>query len=319
MWVKRFLSNLIVFILILPVFGSPAKPENLDVPEGIDHRIDPAISVVAWKDYDFENAAVDYSPQHDQFLVVFERDSGYGDVYARFVDGSDGSSLGSGVFRIANSSSWTESNPDVAYDPDADRFMVVYDEGTAGNRHVWGRLVHGSYQDSGDQFASPVVHGISATGEDEFDPAVAYNSDDSQYMVVFNYSELAVHARRLESGTWRADFIGDTFEIYSRGSGLFITPDITWSDKNAERFLVVLSYFYSAESKYVIRAVYLYDMHQSGSQLDGETCWMAPYNYGSNPITNNSTNPSAAYDPHSGTFYVVFEHAEGFNKNSIYG
>ena len=264
MCLNRIPINLILFVFLLPSFGFSAGPEKPGNPEGSDQRIDPPINSIAWQDHDFENAAVAYSSKHDQFLVVFESDEGNGDINGRFVDGSSGNLLGPYPFKIAPLLTQTAGNPDVAYDPDEDLFLVVYDEGITGNRHVWGRLVHGSYQTGGNQLASDNLSAVSTTSEDEFDPAIAYNKHDSQYMVVFNYSENAVYAQRLDSGRQRADMIGDAIEILTRGFTPVITPDVAWSDNSSERFLAVFTDYETANTRYITKGAYLFDTEQSG-------------------------------------------------------
>lgn len=319
MCLKRILTYLAFAAVILGSFGFTDGPEYPHVPGGADLRIDPPINSIAWQDHDFENAAVAYSSKQDQFLVVFESDEGNGDINGRFVDGSNGNLLGPYPFNIASSLTQMAGNPDVAYDPDEDLFLVVYDEGIAGNRHVWGRLVHGSYQNSGDQLASNNLSAVSTTTEDEFDPAVAYNKNDSQYIVVFNYSENAVYAQRLDSGRQKAGKIGDAIEILTRSIHPVITPDVAWGDGENDRFLAVFSDYDSANSRYVTKGAYLFDTEQLGAQIEHDPCWVAPYNIGPHPLTNSTTKPSVAFDPLYNTFYVVFEYAEGPSKKSVYG
>ncbi len=318
MCLKRILSYFFLFVFLFLSFGFTIGPGMPDAPGGTNQRIDPPINSIAWQGQNFENAAVAYSSKQDQFLVVFESDEGNGDINGRFVDGASGNLLGPYPFNIASSLTQTAGNPDVAYDPDEDRFLVVYDEGITGNRHVWGRLVHGSYQSSGDQLASNKLSGISTTEEDEFDPAVAYNRHDSQYLVVFNASKNAVYAQRLNSDREKALLTGEIFQIYHGGSSPVSTPDVSWSDNKTERYLVVVSSYNAADSINTLRAAYVYDTEQEGIQKEYSSCRIAPSFLGTYPLTNNTTNPKAAFDPLYNIFTVVFEHAEGLHKKSIY-
>lgn len=304
-------------LLILP--GLSLDPGFEDTAAGENLRIDPPVNYIAWQESSFENAAVAYSTLHDQYLVVFESSQGNGEILGRFVDGSNGDLLGPYPFGIATLSVFKAGNPDVAYDPDEDRFLVVYDEGTTTDRHIWGRLVHGSYQSSGDQLASNQLSGVSTTTQDEFDPSVAYNVDDSQYLVVFNASDTVILGQRLDSGREKAQLIGDKFQIFHGVTSSVQAPDVSWSDSETQRFLVVFSHYDSTDHIYKIRAQYIFDTEQAGNQSEYSSCLISPYNLGTAPLSNSTTKPSIAFDSLYDTFYVVFEHAEGSSRKAIYG
>jgi len=130
--------------------------------------------------------AVAYNTDANQYLVVWEDTRHEGtrgwDIYGRLV-GADGRPVG-GDFRISgNNATNSELSPAVAYNPKANQYLVVWQDGRDATRDwdVYGRRVSADGKPVGGDFR---VSGSEATS-DERRPAVAYNSVANQYLVVW--------------------------------------------------------------------------------------------------------------------------------------
>ncbi|MDJ0755159.1 MAG: hypothetical protein QNJ45_16675 [Ardenticatenaceae bacterium] len=126
-------------------------------------------------------SAVAYNSRHDEFLVVWENDRGATrDIYARRV-ASSGDIL-SWFTIVSNAGRWNYL-PDVSYNPIQDEYLVVYTyQVTASDYDIWARRVKwdGSWM-------SPEIP-INQDPAKQWYPAVAYNSRDNEYLVVYeNY------------------------------------------------------------------------------------------------------------------------------------
>ncbi|MFH1331356.1 MAG: hypothetical protein ABIJ48_11975 [Actinomycetota bacterium] len=123
---------------------------------------------------------VAYSPAADQFLVVWARwRGGAYTIRGRGVSGA-GEVVGADFFvgTLDSKRSW---DPDVAYDPVTDRFLVVwarYD--LTPEPHIYGRLVSGDGVPAGEELLIS-----TRRGKNEMEPAVAYNPALGRFLVVW--------------------------------------------------------------------------------------------------------------------------------------
>ena len=160
---------------------------------------------------------------------------------------------------------------------------------------------------------------IAGDGADEYDPAVAYNADDHQFVGVYLRSTYMVYGRMVGSSTTYPNPLGSAgFEIRNYGSGAARTPDVAWGS-GGSTFVAVWARERPAgdtEPNY-IAVGYLYDTYQGGgSQGQGSIWRMAPYDYGSDPLTYHCYSPAVAYDPVADAYVVVFNHMEGTSSLS---
>lgn len=136
-----------------------------------------------WLETNVDNLepAVAYNSLRDEYLVVWTNTRGGGatkDIYARRVHG-DGT-LSPAVFTIAHNANFHNYEPDVAYSPVHDEYLVVYTYDSAGTgSDIWARRVNwnGSWMSS--EFA------LGRKSDDQHHPAVAYNPDADEYLVVY--------------------------------------------------------------------------------------------------------------------------------------
>ncbi len=141
-------------------------------------RLSPFINI--WlDDVDNYEPAVAYNSLHDEYLVVWYNDQGGGlwDIYARRVRG-DGTLLSD--FCVVSDVGRKNWQPDVAYSPTQDAYLVVYTyEVNASDYDLWAKRVgwNGGWM-------SAEIH-INQEAGKQWNPAVAYNSQNDEYLVVY--------------------------------------------------------------------------------------------------------------------------------------
>lgn len=135
-----------------------------------------------WNDTpDNLNPAVAYNSLHDEYLAVWENDRGATrDIYARRV-ASDGTVKS--WFSVASWPNKWNWLPDVAYSPVQDEYLIVYAYNVSSTDYdLWARRVKwdGSWMSA--EFP------INRDADKQWYPAVAYNSTNDEYLVVYeNY------------------------------------------------------------------------------------------------------------------------------------
>jgi hypothetical protein len=137
-----------------------------------------------WLETNVDNLepAIAYNSLHDEYLVVWSNTRSAGatkDIYARRVRG-DGTLLSN--FAIVHNANFHNYEPDVAYSPAQDEYLVVYTyDSTITDSDIWARRVKwdGSWMSSEFAIGRPDKSGK------QHHPAVAYNSDADEYLVVY--------------------------------------------------------------------------------------------------------------------------------------
>ena len=174
---------------------------------------------------------VAYNSTDDQFLVVWwdkrNQDTNSGDIYARLVNG-DGTMDGSD-FPISTTSNADQISPAVAYDPNSNQYLVVWEHSVVYT-HVYGRLVNADESFVGPEFP------ISSGSDDHSDPAVAHDSNNNRFLVAWSDSDGwdDIHGQ-LVSADGSMD--GEKIEL-ATGKGDFFYPDAAFNS-SMEQFLVV--------------------------------------------------------------------------------
>ena len=99
-------------------------------------------------------------------------------------------------------------DPVVAFSPDAGEWLVVFERDAAGDTQIVGRRVTAAGATTGSNF------GICGDAEDQTDPAIAYDTNSDQFLVVWeddrSSSSTDIYGRRVESGGGTA---GDVFAV----------------------------------------------------------------------------------------------------------
>jgi len=282
----------------------PEKPSELDALEfGLEGDV-----IYTGYEHSGTAPAIAYSPVTEQYLLVFEGDNNNGDIMGVFIDANTGENLL--LFSISDSP-LRAKNPDVAYDSDHDRFFVVYErENTDRDIEIYGRVVYGGFGHPMGLF--PDTKDILISGkqdEDHYDPAVAHNSDDDEYVVVFVNAPKGIRGRKvLSHETTPLPLGADSFNILSYTSGNVFSPDVAWSGMN-NSFLAVWHRDRTSGADW-IHAYYLHDKYIEIPQRYGSVVKVAPHNEGEDPLTQSCRSPTVAFDPVEKNFLVVFSHKE---------
>ena len=175
----------------------------------------PAVTVYS-DSVDNGEPVVAYSSVHDEYLVVWEDyNAGEIAIYGRLVN-SDGQ-LVSGRISIAYYSTYTNTQPAVAYSPVLDQYLVVYtaDSKPAGpppnhDYDLIGRVVRGD----GTLGDALLVNAV--TNEQTWHPSVAYNSQDDEFLVAWEIEHglygaaglrTDIYARRIYSDTGTGSWV----------------------------------------------------------------------------------------------------------------
>jgi hypothetical protein len=206
---------------------------------------------------------VAYNTLRDEYLVVWHNYRPVTtDIYARRV-GSDGTLRSS--FTVVSDDGETYDYPAVAYSPVQDQYLIVY--------------VHESSPTDFDINAKRVTWNGGLIGEgfvirDDVDkqwlPAVAYNSTDDEYLVVYNnwwaggLDDIAAQRVRASDGTllsWRNIATGAGGDEKSR-----FFPDVAYNESRNE-YLIAYAYEYSPTDWDIYARVASADLGTLSSEL----------------------------------------------------
>jgi hypothetical protein len=296
-----FVVLMVLMMLLVPKLAGadPLAPGDVkEHNEGAEFTID-------YTTYSAYNPAVAYSPNHGQFLVVWESAETYTHIYGRYVDAQTGTVLGS-RFLIDNSSI-EKRYPDVAYDPYHDRFVVIWRHGDI-TKAVKAKVLYGEYKGGASQFPDDALVHVTAPGETGGKPQIALNNDDHVFMIVYDSGSVGIKGRMANIDT---SITGDLsvstnfFVMEITGpTTVAANPDVAWSSQQGVFFAVFEKKFPDSET--YISGIALYDTFQtSGTQTIPDSESLVGRDY-----TNHydCLEPSVAYDPVQRYFVTVFVH-----------
>ena len=176
--------------------------------------------------------AVAYNPDREEYLVVWHRDVGYADIRARRIS-RDGTPLGN-VFIVDGGEFRELRYPDVAYSPDDQEYLVVWQETSQtppNPTNVRARRVSGT--------GSPMASSFDIFGTDPSQaPAVAYATTSQLFLVVwewFDFTGNSLAARTYDPG----GALGTTRYVYedTTGAGAF-QSDVAYCRTRNEHLVV---------------------------------------------------------------------------------
>jgi hypothetical protein len=177
---------------------------------------------------------ITYNEGEDRYLVVWN--TLHGDIYGRILYG-DG--LAIGTLTTVCTEDGYQYSPVVAFEPDQDRFLVVWSDDRADfGTDLYGRFVLPDGQTWGGEFC---IAGC-ADGIDRTSPALAYNPDDQEYLVVYEYQREAedydIYGQRLG---WDGTLAGTEIGIWDQDDAAWqVLPDLLYVS-SANRYYVVWS------------------------------------------------------------------------------
>ena len=200
----------------------------------------PFINIWLETNIDGDSPAVAHNRLHNEYLVVWHNDRGATiDVYARRVR-ADGTLLS--YFTISHNANFWNYNPDVAYSPKHDEYLVVwtYDSVITGS-DTWARRVKwdGSWMGPEFQVGRPDKSG------NQVNPAVAYNEQADEYLVVYENrwgSTKDIDAQRVRASDGQ---VLSWANIASSPGTLRHFPDVAYSPGD-DKYLIV--YWYQPSS-----------------------------------------------------------------------
>jgi hypothetical protein len=183
------------------------------------------------------NPTVAYNSKHDEYLVVWENDRGATrDIYARRVAG-DGTLLSE--FTVVSDANKWNYLPDVAYSSAQDEYLIVYTyQVSASDYDIWARRVKWD----GSWMSAEIA--IDTNSDKQWYPAVAYNSQNHEYLVVYeNYwagglRDIAAQRVRASDGallSWR--------NIATAPGTVRRLPDVAYNAARNE-YLIAYTYQY---------------------------------------------------------------------------
>ncbi len=177
---------------------------------------------------------VAFDSAHGVYLEVW----GFGIVYGRFVTG-DGTVLGTGPFVIAGSAGYAAC-PRVAFSPDANEFMVIWQDNRINPNipHIFGRML--SFQASGEpvfpgadfQVSQNVTHPRS-------NPAIAYSTGSHVFLAAYQTGDMYGHRFDVTGAA-----LGPEFKLTTDGSW-YEQPSMTYNP-SADEFFVTFAHWIDA-------------------------------------------------------------------------
>jgi hypothetical protein len=175
-----------------------------------------------------QSPAVAYNSQDNQYLVVWEDDrNGNWDIYGQVI--STTGMLFGGNFPIIEIQG-NQQSPDLAYNSQNNLYLVVWQDNRYGNWDIYGRRVlptgrlHGDFR-------------ISFSAGSEQIPAMAYNSQDNEYLVVWQdmrNGDEDIYGQRVGSDD---SLLDDECPISTVANDQEF-PDVTYNSQNNEYLAV---------------------------------------------------------------------------------
>ena len=166
------------FLIVFSDYQTNDITGRIVLPDG---GVRAVVIVVSLPVGDQQQASVAYNSQDDEYLVVWhDQRAGNWDIYGQRVD-LDGTLLGS-TFAICSDTS-AQLNPAVAYNLDANQYLVVWDDRRTDDGDIYGQIVEA---DGGLSGGNVVAADAGATGRHL--PRLAYNPISGEFLVVFGYA-----------------------------------------------------------------------------------------------------------------------------------
>jgi hypothetical protein len=182
---------------------------------------------------------VAYAPGENVYLAIWRHYPGTGDnyfdVYGQLISNT-GTLVGAPLPIAARTGSADRETPnDIVYNPDARKFLALYQDLRTGYWNIWGR--HVSVTGTMDS----KIQVTTIAGAHEAQGAVAYDPDDDQYLVAYTYRSSPsaprdIRARRLSgSGVVTSETV-----LVATGPTNQTTPDVVYLPQDG-RYTVVWS------------------------------------------------------------------------------
>lgn len=218
-------------------------------------------------DYDAQQAAVAYNSVNNEYLVVWSGDDnidvvdGEFEIFGQRINAATGLEIGINDFRISDvgqpmNPDYDASHPKVAYNSTNNLYLVVWEADDSlgivrnGESEIYGQLIDGSTgtETGANDFR---ISDMGVDGDAEYDaitPAVAYNSANNLFLVVWSgedgtfSGEFEIYGQLLIGSTGSAtgsnDFLISTMGPAADTAYDAYSPDVVYNSSQNE-FLVV--------------------------------------------------------------------------------
>lgn len=232
-------ASLLLFVGLLLAPLTTAH-EGVGKPEHPSLAAGPPLSafINIWLETNVDNLepAMAYNSRHHEYLVVWSNTRAGGatkDIYGRRVRG-DGTLLSH--FAIAHNTNFHNYQPDVAYSPTHDEYLVVYTyDSVITDSDIWARRVSWDGSWMGNEFE------IGRKPDRQHDPAVTYNSIADEYLVVYQNTWAGggqdIDAERVRAGDGTA--LG--WVNIAAGPGHRTLPDVAYNPVS-NRYLIAYTF-----------------------------------------------------------------------------
>ena len=248
---------------------------------------------------------VAYNPDADEFLLVALGEPG---ALALRVDAATGAALGAVV--LVGTPSTGVYVPDVVYNPDAQEYLVVWRKagvpGLSGTQIFGQRLDGATAAEIGpNDFLIGDNHHIGGISYDYSSPAVEYNPDDHEYLVVWDgrtaTNEREIRAQRLNQSAVAVGVNDFTISAVGPAGDLLYeasNPDLVYNS-DAHEYLVVFSG--TVVPTWPEEEIFAQRLAADGTQVGVDDAQIS-----TTAGLPTSTDPSAAYAPELGRYLVVW-------------
>lgn len=231
-----------------------------------DFRISDAGNTDGVASLDARSVAVAYNRFANEYLVAWRGNDETGsldpaefEIFGQRIDAATGAEVGANDFRISDMGGDgandldANSAPDIAYNSTDNQYLVVWagDDVTNGAEEVHGQRLSGVASPLGGNFR---ISSMGASDTDPnaraFDPVVAYNSADNQYLVVWRGDDATGAMIDNENEIWGqrltdtgAETGTDDFRISDMGTDgsttfIALSPAVAYNDID-DQYLVV--------------------------------------------------------------------------------
>ena len=246
-----------------------------------------------WEAY----VSVAYDPLYDRYLTVWNDDSdlvGGEAILGRFVN-ADGTINPTDV--LISDDLETRYKTDVAYNSVSGQFCVVWTEAVAPD-NIMGRIINGDGSFATNVFA------VANQADGQFDPAIAFDSVNQRYMVVFvdfegGYDIISGQILNADGTPYGGIATNVNFPVLKKDLVDHVEPDIIFDAVNAQ---YVVTAFEAANA-----TVQIFDTDGNLFDHDGDMVTVGEENQDFQVLDAGSAYPTIAYNPVSNSYLAAWE------------
>ncbi|MBJ7455069.1 MAG: hypothetical protein JHC74_03315 [Thermoleophilia bacterium] len=219
-------------------------------------------------------------------------------------------------------------NPDLAYNPNADQYLAVWegDTATSTEDEIFARLLDGAGNPLGGIFRISSMGPDGAIAHDALAPAVAFNPTTNEYLVVWHgddaLDEREIYGQRVTAAG--AEIGADDFRISDMGPDgdtafSALSADIAVNAGTNEYLVVWEGSDDTGALVFNEWEIYAQRLDASGAEIGANDARISDAGVDGNPL-RSGFDPAVAYNAVAGQYLVVWEADEiSDNENEIHG